>query len=174
MASSQDFACNGSTRTAANVNRSSRPRPVGDSAGFSLIELLIVVAVIAIIAGIAIPSLTSSKKAANEAAAISYMRTWTAAQELYLQRFGRYADADEQLTEQGYIGVGNHDQLGYTFSIDSGTTETHVWFGTADPDVPGVTGDRHFYIDSVGVIRYNVGGRAGPNSTPLGATAAAP
>ncbi len=174
MASSRNVAWTGSTPATSGFAPRHRRRVAGGDAGFSLIELLIVVAVIAIIAGIAIPSLTSSKKAANEAAAISYMRTWTAAQELYLTRYGHYADADDQLTAEGYIGVGNHDQLGYTFSIDSGSTETHVWWGTGDPDTPGITGDRHFYIDSTGVIRYAIGGRAGPGSTPLGATPAVP
>ena len=54
-----------------------------DNAGFSLIELLIVVTIIGIIPSIAIPSLLRSKAAANEAVAIGYMRSWTAAQELY-------------------------------------------------------------------------------------------
>ncbi len=145
-----------------------RPPQRRGRAGFSLIELLIVVAVIAIILGIAVPSFQSSKKAANEAAAISYMRTWTSAQELYLQKFGRYADADQQLVEEGFIGVGKSDQLGYTFSIDNGANAHHRWWGRGGPDKPGVTGDRFFYIDSKGVIRYSLGGPAGPNSPALG------
>ncbi len=72
-----------------------------DDSGFSLVELLIVVTVIGIIASMAIPNLFRSKAAANEAVVISYMRSWTAAQELYHMRHGVYADADNQLLTKG-------------------------------------------------------------------------
>ena len=74
-----------------------------ESAGFSLVELLIVVTVIGIIASMAIPNLLRSKAAANEAVVIGYMRSWTAAQELYHMRHGVYADADNQLFDEGPI-----------------------------------------------------------------------
>jgi len=92
------------------------------SPGFSLIELLIVVAVIGIIAALSIPSLVQSKAAANEKTAIPYMRSWTAAQELYHTRFGVYADADNPLFNAGLIdGRGSADSFGYNFSIDNGS-----------------------------------------------------
>lgn len=137
-------------------------------AGFTLIELLIVVAIIGIIAALAIPNLTQSKKAANEANAITYMRHWSAAQELYKMQFGEYADADQQLVLQKLIGVDNPDRFGYTFSIDNAPGATDAWWGQGVPDNPGVSGDRFFYIDSTGVIRWAVGGAAGPASPPLG------
>ena len=88
--------------------------------GFSLIELLIVVSVIGIIASIAIPNLIQSKAAANEAAAIAYLRSWTTAQELYILKYGVYADWDNQLFDDGLISVKpTADSHGYTFSLDN-------------------------------------------------------
>ena len=58
--------------------------------GFTLIELMIVVAIIAIIAAIAIPSLINAKKAANEASAIASMRTLSTVSEQYRNRFDTF------------------------------------------------------------------------------------
>ena len=138
------------------------------SSGFSLIELLIVVAVIGIIAAFSIPSLVQSKAAANEKVAIVYMRSWTAAQELYHTRFGVYADADNQLFNAGLIdGRGSADSHGYNFSIDNRSNSLYTWWGTSRPEVPGETGSRWFYIDHTGVIRWSTSGNADSSSSPL-------
>ena len=138
------------------------------SPGFTLIELLIVVAVIGIIAALSIPNLVKSKAAANEKVAITYMRSWTAAQELYHTRFGVYADADNQLYNSGLVdGHDPADSHGYNFSIDNGSNSLYTWWGTARPDVPGETGSRWFYIDHTGVIRWSTSGNAGSSSPPL-------
>jgi len=138
------------------------------SPGFSLIELLIVVAVIVVIASLSIPSLVQSKAAANEKTAITYMRSWTAAQELYHTRFGVYADADNQLYNEGLINFrGTADGFGYSFSIDNGSNSLYTWWGTSRPDAPGQTGSRWFYIDHTGVIRWSTSGTANSSSPPL-------
>ncbi len=138
------------------------------SPGFTLIELLIVVAVIGIIAALSIPNLVKSKAAANEKVAITYMRSWTAAQELYHTRLGVYADADNQLYNEGLISFrGSADGFGYNFSIDNGSNSLYTWWGTSRPDVPGETGSRWFYIDHTGVIRWSMSGNADSSSPPL-------
>ncbi len=137
--------------------------------GFSLIELLIVLAVLGIILSMAVPSLQQSKKAAHEASAIAYMRTWSAAQEIYKRKYGVYADADQQLVFEQIVGNPDPDRFGYVFSLDNPGGSTDNWWGRGNPKSPGVSGDRYFYIDITGVIRYSRSGQAGPSSTALGA-----
>ncbi len=139
-----------------------------NTCGFSLIELLIVVSIIAIVASIAIPNLLQSKAAANEAAAIAYLRSWTTAQELYLVRFGAYADWDNQLFDAGLISVKpTADSHGYTFSLDNPSGSQTTWWGKGWPNTPGTTGNRWFFIDQSGVIRFSTTGNATANDSPL-------
>ena len=83
--------------------------------GFTLIELMIVVAIIAIIAAIAIPSLLNARKAGNEASAISSLRTLTTVNEQYRTRFGDYSDSMTSLSAEGYIDsvLGAASKSGY-------------------------------------------------------------
>jgi len=71
--------------------------------GFTLIELMIVVAIIAIIAAIAIPRLMSARLSANEAAAISTLRSVTSAQAQLQSSAAIDTDADGA-GEYGYFG----------------------------------------------------------------------
>jgi len=66
--------------------------------GFSLLELLIVVAIILIIATIAIPSLLRSRQAANEAAAVGNMRNLNTAEVTYYSSFGLYGSVPDLIT----------------------------------------------------------------------------
>ena len=125
-------------------------------------------AVIGIIASLAIPNLVESKKAANEKTAITYMRSWTSAQEMYHTRYGAYADADNQLFDEGLINFrGSADGFGFHFQIDNPPNSLYTWWGIGIPDVPGETGDRWFFIDHTGVIRYSTSGAADSSSPPL-------
>ena len=117
-----------------------------------------------IIAAIAVPNLTQSTKAANEASAIGYMRTWSTAQEMYHRKHGTYASDTQLLVDEGYLPHSG-EQNGYTFETSS--SSQYFWAGNARPVSPGATGERYFYSDVTGVIRYALDGDAGPSSPPI-------
>ncbi len=134
--------------------------------GFTLIELMIVVAIIAIIAAIAIPSLLNARKAGNEASAISSLRTLTTVNEQYRTRFSEYGPALTNIQAAGYIDsvLGNGTKSGYTF-VYTGTTNT--WSVAGAPVTMSTTGDRSFFVDQTGVIRGLAGAGAGSGSQPI-------
>ena len=134
--------------------------------GFTLIELMIVVAIIAIIAAIAIPSLLNARKAGNEASAISSCRTLTTVNEQYRTRFQSYSTSLANLLANNYIDnvLGNGAKSGYTFTY---TGAVNTWSCTANPVTKGTTGDRFFFVDQSGVIRFSSTGAATATSSAI-------
>jgi type IV pilus assembly protein PilA len=145
--------------------------------GFSLIELLIVVAIILIIAAIAIPNLMRSKMAANEASAVASLRTINTSSVSYSTTYGVFPTALSQLGPSSTPSSTTADLLdsvlstgtksGYTFSFTAGSPVGTAYSVNADPSSSS-TGQRHFYTDQTLVIRANTSTGATSGSNPIG------
>ena len=158
--------------------------------GFSLIELLIVVAIILIIAAIAIPNLLRSRMAANEASAVGSVRTVNTAAVTYnstynngypstLTEIGTTAATQPTCNAGMFVDsvLTGGSKSGYSFTMGAGsaavtappgcTTAGYVdgYYITAVPTSAGTTGTRAFCSDQTGIIRFNLGGSATAAST---------
>ncbi len=149
--------------------------------GFSLIELLIVVAIILIIAAIAIPNLLRSRMAANEASAVGSIRSINTAAVTYSSTYPSvgYPSNLTVLAPAASAGSANADLIdsvlaagtksGYTFAVVANGTTTPLtgYSVNGAPVAPNTSGTRGFYSDQSGVIRYSSGGAASSSSSPL-------
>src|SRR5258708_25810476 len=150
--------------------------------GFSLIELLVVVAVILVIAAIAIPNFLRSKLRANEASTVQSLRNISTAELIYSTTYGiQFSTNLPQLSGSGINTDQNNAGLidsvlaggiksGYVFNYTPILTDsqghTATFSLTADPQ-SSMSGQLHFYTDQSCVIRSNVTGPAGPTDLPL-------
>jgi prepilin-type N-terminal cleavage/methylation domain-containing protein len=152
--------------------------------GFSLIELLIVVAIILIIAAIAIPNLLRSRIAANEASAVGSMRTINTAEITYASTYPSvgYSASMANLagnscasptstaaclidaTLGGAISAAT-SKSGYFFTYATSSSLGYTLLGT--PANIGSTGVKQFYTDGTAVIHVNTGGAATSSSPAI-------
>ena len=144
--------------------------------GFTLVEIMIVVAIIALLAAIAIPNLLRARLQANESAAQAAMKTIVTAEVTYRTANTGYGT----LTELGaatpaYIDAtlgcagGTCDKSGYRFESTPGA-DNESFYATAIPVSPNVTGVRSFCITEDGVVRVDpAGSTAGSRDACLAA-----
>lgn len=149
------------------MNRARREFQAAGAAGFTIIELLLVVAIIGTVASIAVPGLLRARMSANEAAAIGSSRTILEAQSAYSSTCGAgfYAETLAQLAADQYIppdlvtGVKSGYEFELTFAATSlegpddcnGTPTTTEYYWTSIP-VSASTGTRSFAANEIGTI----------------------
>ena len=160
--------------------------------GFSLIELLIVVAIILIIAAIAIPNLLRSRIAANQASAVGSLRTLNTAEINYSTTYGTGYTATlgdlgpptsgnpsatgagliDSVLSGGAATATSSVKSGYKLTYNGGTADPsgriNTYSITATPTTVGTTGTNFYYTDQSAVIRLNSTVTAGSTDSPLG------
>jgi prepilin-type N-terminal cleavage/methylation domain-containing protein len=145
--------------------------------GFSLIELLIVIAIILIILTVALPQMNKAKMHAQEMAAVAALGTINKVEIQYQSEFGNYATNLSQLgpptgsgtaegpAASGLIpaGLAAGSSNGYNFTL----TQSAGGYGvTAVPKIYGSTGRRTFYTDQTGIVRENLGQEPATATSP--------
>ena len=121
--------------------------------GFTLVELMIVLAIIAIVAAFAIPNLMKSRMTANETAAIGALRTILAAEATYMNRYSVYGTLDE-LSAEGLIdsSLAGGRKSGYYYGqVDDDTSDYSYCFG-ACPIEDGKSGAKEYCVTQQGTI----------------------
>src|SRR5579872_4275468 len=153
-----------------------------DSKGFTLIEPLIVVAIIGIIAAIAVPGLLRARMSGNEASAIGSMRAVNTAQQNFSQQCNGYAASLQALGVGKYLspdltGAAPVSKSGFTIAVVStgnaivnppnGCAPFPGYYATAAPLQLGSTGTRAFATDEQGTIFQDNGAMAVPPPQPF-------
>jgi type IV pilus assembly protein PilA len=157
-------------------------RPRKWQRGFSVVEAVVLVAILLVIAAIAIPNLLHSNLSENESSAVASLRALNAACTNYSVLYGGYPRSLSNLgpgdaansTSAALIdaALASGTKGGYAFAYTPGATgiggNVLSYNITANPATPGSTGQRRFFTDQSGVVRANTTGAADAGSSPIG------
>jgi type IV pilus assembly protein PilA len=149
--------------------------------GFSLVEVVVVVAILLVVAAIAIPNLLHSNLSENESSAVNSLRTLNASCISYARLYGGYPGSLANLGPGNPANSASADLIdaalasgaksGYVFTYKAGAASVSgnvlSYSITANPMTPGTNGQRRFFSDQSGVIRATSAGAADADSTPI-------
>lgn len=123
--------------------------------GFTLVEIMIVVAIIALLAAIAIPNLLRARLNANESAAIAALQTISSGAQSFRAANAAYPTVLTSLSSttppyiDSVLGAGGKQGYSFTLAGSANTFEAEAW-----PQAYQTTGVRSFFVDQSGVIRW--------------------
>jgi type IV pilus assembly protein PilA len=157
-------------------------RPRKRQRGFSVVEAVVLVAILLVVAAIAIPNLLHSNLSGNESSGVASLRALNAACANYSMLYGGYPRSLSNLgpgdaansTSAALIdaALASGTKSGYVFTYTAGAIgiggNVLSYNITANSATPGSTGQRRFFTDQSGVIRANRAGAADASSTPIG------
>ena len=138
--------------------------------GFSLVELLIVVACIGIVTAIALPSLVQARRAATEASAINCLRSYTSAQSAYYattgkhQYYGTSTDLANGYYDVDLLTTGERNNYQFLFTVSTDQKTYHVNASPTDTN----SRSPYYFVDASGVIRYDPNGPADGSDAAVG------
>jgi prepilin-type N-terminal cleavage/methylation domain-containing protein len=147
--------------------------------GFSLIELMIVIAIIGILVGIGIPAYQAIQRSTNEAAAIKTLQNIAVSQRLYYKQHqgNAFGTFDQLITDVNMDKRFAGDApvvSGYIFTVKvtpKASGQPAYYSVNADPQKPdglGATGKNHFYLDAnADTVKVNDTQPAGPEDSPV-------
>ena len=131
---------------------------------------LFLLVVFLMIGYVAVPNIFRSRISTNEAAAVETLKTIHVAAAGYQVEHDAYPASLQELSSEGLVALDSQltstgTQSGYKFAYKASAAQKGYVIH-ADP-VFIHTGERHFYMDASGVIRYETGQQAGPKSQSL-------